>query len=51
MGIEAQVKNQSSSMKEFQSLLEQDFKGRKLKENQISKATVTEITKKFVVVD
>ena len=51
MGIEAQVKNQSSSMKEFQSLLEQDFKGRKLKENQITKATVTEITKKFVVVD
>ena len=51
MGIEAQTKNQSSSMKEFQSLLEADFKGRKLKENEITKATVTEITKKFIVVD
>ena len=51
MGIEAQTKNQSSSMKEFKSLLEADFKGRKLKENEITKATVTEITKKFIVVD
>ncbi|MBD1150742.1 S1 RNA-binding domain-containing protein, partial [Pelagibacterales bacterium SAG-MED29] len=37
--------------KEFQSLLEKDFKDRKLKENEIIKATVTEITKNFIVVD
>ena len=51
MAVEAQTKNQSSSMKEFESLLENDFKDRKLKENQIIKATVTEITKNFIVVD
>ena len=38
-------------IKEFQSLLDEDFKNRKLKENEIIKATVTEITKNFVVVD
>tara|TARA_B100001057_G_scaffold499994_1_gene612877 strand:- start:1544 stop:3268 length:1725 start_codon:yes stop_codon:yes gene_type:complete len=38
-------------LKEFQSLLDEDFKNRKLKENEIIKATVTEITKNFVVVD
>ena len=37
--------------KEFQSLLDEDFKARKLKENEIIKATVTEITKNFIVVD
>ena len=37
--------------KEFQSLLDEDFKERKLKENEIIKATVTEITTNFVVVD
>tara|TARA_B100001057_G_scaffold169578_1_gene170317 strand:+ start:4931 stop:6646 length:1716 start_codon:yes stop_codon:yes gene_type:complete len=37
--------------KEFQILLDQDFKDRKLKENEIIKATVTEITKNFIVVD
>ena len=37
--------------KEFQNLLEKDFKDRKLKENEIIKATVTEITKNFIVVD
>ena len=51
MGIEAQTKNRSSSMKEFESLLNEDFKDRKLKENQIIKATITEITKNFIVVD
>ena len=51
MAVEAQIKNRSSSMKEFESLLNEDFKDRKLKENQIIKATVTEITKNFVVVD
>ena len=48
---EAQTKNRSSSMKEFESLLNEDFKDRKLKENQIIKATITEITKNFIVVD
>jgi len=38
-------------LKEFQSLLDEDFKKRKLKENEIIKAKVTEITKNFVVVD
>ena len=37
--------------KEFKSLLDADFKERKLKENEIIKAVVTEITKNFVVVD
>ena len=51
MGVETQTKNKSSSIKEFESLLNEDFKDRKLKENQIIKATVTEITKNFIVVD
>ena len=51
MVAEAQIKEQSSSMKEFESLLNEDFKDRKLKENEIIKATVTEITKNFIVVD
>tara|TARA_B100000700_G_scaffold309385_1_gene388397 strand:+ start:531 stop:2261 length:1731 start_codon:yes stop_codon:yes gene_type:complete len=51
MAVEPQIKNQTSSKKEFESLLNEDFKDRKLKENQIIKATVTEITKKFIVVD
>ena len=36
-------------LKEFQSLLDEDFKERKLKENEIIKATVTEITRNYVV--
>ena len=51
MAVEAQTKNRSGSIKEFESLLNEDFKDRKLQENQIIKATVTEITKNFVVVD
>ena len=51
MAVEAQTKNQSNSVKEFEKLLNEDFKDRKLKENQIIKATVTEITKNFIVVD
>ena len=46
-----ELNNTNSIQKEFQSLLDQDFKDRKLKENEIIKATVTEITKNFVVVD
>ena len=46
-----ELKNSNPAHKEFQSLLDQDFKDRKLKENEIIKATVSEITKNFVVVD
>tara|TARA_B100000900_G_scaffold415426_1_gene445248 strand:+ start:1326 stop:3044 length:1719 start_codon:yes stop_codon:yes gene_type:complete len=46
-----ELKNSNTIHKEFQSLLDQDFKDRKLKENEIIKATVSEITKNFVVVD
>ena len=46
-----ELKNINTIHKEFQSLLDQDFKDRKLKENEIIKATVSEITKNFVVVD
>ena len=46
-----ELKNTSPIHKEFQSLLDQDFKDRKLKENDIIKATVTEITKNYVIVD
>ena len=46
-----EIKDISPIHKEFQSLLDQDFKDRKLKENEIIKATVTEITKNFIVVD
>ena len=51
MAVEAELKKQSGSIKEFESLLNEDFKDRKLKENEIIKATVTEITKNFIVVD
>jgi small subunit ribosomal protein S1 len=44
-------KNITPAHKEFESLLNQDFKDRKLKEDEIINATVTEITKNFVVVD
>ena len=51
MAREQELKNNNSLQKEFQNLLEKDFKDRKLKENEIIKATVTEITKNFIVVD
>ena len=50
MGTE-EVKNINPIHKEFQSLLDQDFKDRKLKENEIIKAKVSEITKNYIVVD
>ena len=50
MAIEQELKK-SPIHKEFQNLLDQDFKDRKLKENEIIKATVTEITKNYIVVD
>ena len=51
MAVETTHQELSSSQKEFESLLNDDFKDRKLKEGEIIKATVTEITKNFVVVD
>jgi len=51
MAIEQELKKPNPLHKEFQSLLDEDFKDRKLKENEIIKAIVTEITKNFIVVD
>ncbi len=51
MPTESELKQTSSSHKEFQNLLDKDFEDRKLKENEIIKATVSEITKNFIVVD
>ena len=51
MSTEQELKKISPSHKEFQNLLDKDFKDRKLKENEIIKATVTEITKNFVICD
>ena len=51
MTVETIHQELSSSQKEFESLLNDDFKDRKLKEGEIIKATVTEITKNFIVVD
>ncbi|MDC0525158.1 S1 RNA-binding domain-containing protein [Pelagibacteraceae bacterium] len=51
MATEQETKNINPLLKEFQNLLDQDFKDRKLKENEIIKATVSEITKNFIVVD
>ncbi len=51
MAVETTNQELSSSQKEFEVLLNDDFKDRKLKENEIIKATVTEITKNFIVVD
>ena len=51
MSTEQELKKVNPLKKEFQSLLEEDFKDRKLKENEIIKATVTEIMKNFIVVD
>ncbi|MDC0976970.1 S1 RNA-binding domain-containing protein [Pelagibacteraceae bacterium] len=51
MAVETIHQELSSSQKEFESLLNDDFKDRKLKEGEIIKATVSEITKNFIVVD
>ncbi len=51
MATEQELKQSSSLQKEFSNLLDQDFKNRKLKENEIVKATVCEITKNYIVVD
>jgi small subunit ribosomal protein S1 len=51
MAVETIHQELSSSQKEFESLLNDDFKDRKLKEGEIIKATVTEINKNFIIVD
>jgi small subunit ribosomal protein S1 len=51
MAVDTIHQELSSSQKEFESLLNEDFKDRKLKEGEIIKATVTEITKNFIVCD
>ena len=51
MAVETIHQELSSSQKEFESLLNDDFKDRKLKEGEIIKATANEITKNFIVVD
>ena len=51
MKSELETNNQNSLHQEFKNLLDQDFKDRKLKENEVINATVSEITKNFVVVD
>ena len=51
MATEQELKKTNPLHKEFQSLLDEDFKDRRLKENEIIKAIVTEITKNFIVVD
>ena len=51
MAVETIHHELSSSQKEFESLLNEDFKDRKLKEGEIIKATVSEITKNFIVCD
>ena len=51
MATEIEFKKTSSLHKEFQNLLDQDFKDRKVMEGEIIKATVTEITPKFIIAD
>ena len=51
MSTEQELKKISPLHQEFQNLLDEDFKDRKLKENEIIQATVTEIMKNFIVVD
>ena len=51
MSTEQELKKINPLKQEFQSLLDEDFKDRKLKENEIIKATVTEIMKNFIVVE
>ena len=51
MKNELETTDQNSLHKEFQNLLDQDFKNRELKENQVINAVVSEITKNYVIVD
>ena len=52
MALEENLKaHNSKAHKEFESLLDKDFKDRKLIENEIIKAQITEITKNFIICD
>ena len=51
MAIEQELKKTNPLHKEFQALLDAEFKNKKVKEGEIIKAVVTEITPKFLVVD
>ncbi len=51
MATEQELKNNSSKHQEFQNLLDKDFEDRKVKEGEIIKAIVTEITPKFIIAD
>ena len=51
MATEQELKNINPLHKEFQALLDEDFKDRKVKEGEIIKATITEITPKFIIAD
>ncbi len=51
MATEQEVKKTNPLHKEFQALLDAEFKSKKVKEGEIIKAKVTEITPKFIVVD
>ena len=50
MALEESSKvHNTTAHKEFESLLDKDFKNRKLVENEIIKAQITEITKNFII--
>ena len=51
MEIEQEINISNPKRQEFAKLLDQDFKDRKLIENQIIKAKVVEILKAYVVCD
>ena len=51
MKNEIETKNHNSLHQEFKNLLDKDFKDRSLKENEVISATVSEVTKNYVVVD
>ena len=51
MAAEVQMKERSPSQKEFENLLNEDFKDRNLKEGEICPGIITEITKKHIILD
>jgi len=51
MSTEQELKKTNPLHKEFQALLDKEFSHKNLKENQIIKATVTEINNKFIICD
>ena len=51
MATEQELEKTNPLHKEFQALLDAEFKDKKVKEGEIIKAIVTEITPKFIVVD